>query len=317
MYPRMIRQAETEGREDAAGAFRLAFEGEARHAQLFRSALERLERRGAILLRTPSAPAPAQAPTSAPTAAAPAEAAGESPVTYEGVRGEMDRVAGLRRVRELVFGAQDGLISTVTVAATIMAASHDNRFAIIAGIGSAMAGTIAMAAGAYLGSRATSELEQGELEMEQSEILRRPDEEHAELVATYVHDGYSFEEAEALADRLMLDRDLTLQVMAERELGITTQIAQDPRKDALVMAVSYIGGAIVPLIAYIFVHDASAVLVSVILTLIGLAGIGVAKARITYRPILSSVLEVTGIGAASGALGYLLGEVLPRLFSAG
>ena len=314
MYPRMIRQAETEGRADAAGAFRLAFEGESRHAQLFSRAMERMRTRGTTT-RPRTAPQLAEpaALVQATPAAAPRQ---DESVSYEQVRSEADRVAGLRRVRELVFGAQDGLISTVTVAATIMAATQDNGTAIIAGIGSAMAGTISMAAGTYLGSRATSQMEQGELEMEQREIARRPDEEHAELVATYRHDGYSYEEAEALADRLMLDRDLTLQVMAERELGISPEVTKDARKDAAVMGVSYILGSIVPLTAFIFFHNASAVLVSVLLTLIALAGVGVAKARISYRPVLPSVLEVTGIGAASGTLGYLLGDWLPRLFGA-
>jgi VIT1/CCC1 family predicted Fe2+/Mn2+ transporter len=220
-------------------------------------------------------------------------------------------------VRELVFGAQDGLISTVTVAATIMAATQNSTIAIIAGMGSAMAGTISMAAGTYLGSRATSQMEQGEIEMEQAEIARNPDEEHAELIATYRHDGYSYEEAERLADRLMQDSALTLQVMAERELGITPEAPQDPRKDALVMGASYTVGALLPLAAYVFRQDDSAVILSVMLTLIALAVVGLVKARIAYRPVLSSVAEVTGIGAASGTLGYLLGEYLPRLFGAG
>jgi vacuolar iron transporter family protein len=179
-----------------------------------------------------------------------------------------------------------------------------------------MAGSISMSAGTYLGSRATSQLEQGELEMEQAELVRNPDEEHAEFVATYQHDGYSFEEAEMMADRLMQDKPLALQVMAERELGITPEVPQDPRKDAAVMAASYTGGALIPLIPYLIIGTTTAVVISVLLTLVALAGVGIAKAKITYRPVLPSVFEVTGIGAASGTLGYLLGEYLPRLFGA-
>jgi VIT1/CCC1 family predicted Fe2+/Mn2+ transporter len=160
-------------------------------------------------------------------------------------------------------------------------------------------------------------MEESEIAMEQAEILRNPDEEHAELVATYRHDGYSYEEAETMADRLMQDSALTLQVMAERELGITPEAPQDPRKDAAVMGVSYTVGALIPLAAYLFVEDARAVIISVVLTLVALIGVGIVKARITYRPVFASVLEVTGIGAASGALGYLLGEYLPRIFGAG
>jgi len=307
MYPRMIRQAEAENRPDAADAFRLAFEGESRHAKLFQQAFERLRSKQQIFV--PSIVAPA-----APSAGQPAEAA--TPVPYDQVQSELERVSGLRRIRELVFGAQDGLISSVAISATVMAATHQTSFAIVAGLASAMAGTISMAAGTYLGSRAASEMEEAEIDLERHEIATHPDEERAELVATYRHDGYSMEEAEALADRIMLDRELTLKVMAERELGISPDVAPDPRKDAAVMGASYVVGGLVPLSAYVFMNDPLAIPVSIALTLFALAGVGIAKARTAHRPVVPSVLEVMGIGAASGGLGYLLGDLLPSLLGA-
>ena len=179
-----------------------------------------------------------------------------------------------------------------------------------------MAGTISMAAGTYLGSRAASQMEQGELELERVELLRHPEEEQAELIATYRRDGYSIEEAEAMADRVMLDRDLALQVMAERELGISPEAPHDPRKDAAVMAGSYVVGGLIPLSAYLLVQGLLAVPVSMAVTLVALAVVGVGKARIARKSVVVSALEVTGIGAASGVLGYLLGDLLPRLFGA-
>lgn len=309
MYPRMIRQAEAENRADAADAFRLAFEGETRHARLFQQAFERLRSKQQIVV--PSLVTEPAATHAAPPAAPP------EPAPYDEVQRERERVSGQRRIRELVFGAQDGLISTVAIAATIMAATEKSSFAIVAGLASAMAGTISMAAGTYLGSRAASQMEEAELDLERREIAMHPDEERAELVATYRHDGYSIEEAEALADRIMQDRELALKVMAERELGISPEVSPDPRKDALVMAGSYVVGGLVPLSAYVFLNDLVAIPVSVAFTLLALGVVGVSKARTAHRRVLPSVLEVTGIGAASGGLGYLLGDLLPRLLGAG
>jgi len=309
MYPRMVRQAEAEGRTDAADAFRLAFEAESRHARLFGQAFEQL--RGAPQTVVPIEMAPQPGPRPAPRGdeATP-------PVPYEQVQSERERVAGLRRIREVVFGAQDGLISTVAIAATVMAATQKPQIAILAGVASAMAGTISMAAGTYLGSRAASQMEEAELDVERRELITHPDEEHAELVATYRHDGYSLEEAEALADRVMLDRDLALKVLAERELGITPEVALDPRKDAVVMGASYVVGGLIPLVAYVLLRDLTAIPASIGLTLVALAGVGVAKARTAHRSVFLSVLEVVGIGGAAGALGYLLGDWLPRLLGA-
>jgi VIT1/CCC1 family predicted Fe2+/Mn2+ transporter len=124
------------------------------------------------------------------------------------------------------------------------------------------------------------------------------------------------EEAEALADRIMQDRELTLKVMAERELGISPEVAPNPRKDAAVMGASYVVGGLVPLSAYVLITDLRAIPVSIVFTLLALAAVGVSKARTAHRPVLPSVLEVTGIGAVSGLLGFLLGDLLPKAFGA-
>lgn len=305
MYPRMIRQAQAEGRTDAVAAFRRAFQGETRHTGLFKQAYERLRSGGQIVVpsRVVVPLAPAEAPPPGP----------EATTTYAKVQGEKERVAGLRRIREVVFGAQDGLISTLAIAATVMAATRDSNVAMVAGLASALAGTISMAAGTYLGARATTQMEQAELELERLELIRHPDEEHAELVATYRHDGYGMEEAEAMADRVMRDREGALRVMAERELGISPEVPPDPRKDAAVMGASYVVGGLVPLLPYLVFRDLVAIPISIGLTLLALAGVGVVKARTAHRSVLPSILEVTGIGAASGALGYFLGDLLPRL----
>lgn len=304
MYPRMIRQAEADGRPDAAEAFRLAYEGESRHTKRFQQVLDRL-RSGQRQAGPTTLPPPVPAPTPAPTAPA---------VTYADVQKEKRRVAALRRIRELVFGAQDGLISSVAIAATVMAATGENHLAVIAGLASAGAGTISMAAGTYLGARAASELERAELEMEWNELIRHPEEERAELIATYRHDGYSLEEAERMADRLMADRERALQVMAERELGITPEAPLEPKKDALVMGASYALGGTLPVLSYFVIAGQTAIVASIALTLLALAGLGVVKARTVQAPVLRSVLQVTGIGAATGVFGYLLGDLLPRVF---
>jgi VIT1/CCC1 family predicted Fe2+/Mn2+ transporter len=160
-------------------------------------------------------------------------------------------------------------------------------------------------------------MEEAELEMEWRELLRRPDEERAELISTFRHDGYQLEEAETMADRLMDDRQLALRFMAERELGIASEAPTDPRKDAAVMAGSYVVGGLLPLIPYVLFADLLAIVASIALTILALGAVGVIKARTAHRPVFTSVLEVVGIGAAAGALGYALGEWLPRLFGIG
>lgn len=304
MYPRMIRQAEEEGRADAARTFRLAFDGESRHAELFEQTYTSLRsaqpRASGAMVPTPPVPIVPQAIETSPIP--------------EDLDSEKRRVAGLRRIREVVFGAQDALISIVAIAATVMAASGQAHLAIVAGLAAALAGTVSMAAGTYLGSRATTEMEEAEIEGERRELARDPDEELAELVHTFRRDGYSLTEAEQMADRLMEDLPMALRVMTERELGISPEALPDPGKDAGVMAASFGIGGLVPLLPYFFSAGVVSIAASVVLTLVALGAVGVIKARIAHRPLVRSVLEILGVGALSGALGFALGEYIPRLF---
>ena len=67
----------------------------------------------------------------------------------------------LSRLREIVFGVQDGLISNVALTTSMAIATESLTSIIIAGITGAIAGTFSMASGAFLSSRA--EFEVGEL----------------------------------------------------------------------------------------------------------------------------------------------------------
>ena len=116
VLPRMIRDAEAEGRADAAASFRLALERERHHREMFRSALETFD-------RTPSVRMPPR-PSAAPAAAAGAEpirpaerAAVVPPGGSDELVTEAVRIGRLSSIREVVFGAQDGLVSTFAVVA--------------------------------------------------------------------------------------------------------------------------------------------------------------------------------------------------------
>src|SRR5205823_7431150 len=98
------------------------------------------------------------------------------------------------------------------------------------------------------------------------------------------------EEAENMADRLMDDRQLALRFMAERELGISSEAPGDPRKDAGVMATSYLVGGLAPLIPYLLLPGLAAIGASIGVTVVALGIVGAVKARTAHRPMLTSIL---------------------------
>ena len=102
--------------------------------------------------------------------------------------------------------------------------------------------------------------------------------------------------------------------MLEKKLGISPDLGGNPLKDAAVMCVSFGAAAIIPIIPFLFFNVGwAAIGWSIGLSLAGLFGLGLVKGRLVQKSAILQGLEILGIGAASAALGYGLGEALPRL----
>jgi predicted membrane protein (TIGR00267 family) len=310
MFPKMIQEALDEGRTDAAESFRLAMNREHYHLGLFTEALKEFESKLGSPPRTPAA-LPSKEKTELPVSARPEIR--NNPSVPE-VKGEKGRIATLERIREVVFGMQDGLVSTVAVAASIMAATAHRPIVFIAGLTTAMAGTIAMGTGSYLASKAEKDLHSAEIEKEARELATHPEEEMAELIELYQQEGLTMDEAERLAERVASDRKLWLKTLTEKELGLTPEDLASPTKDALTMGISFMLGALVPLLPYIFIGTMPVIGASIAVTVATLFVVGLVKARVTGKHPLRAGLEVMLIGTASGLLGYLIGTILPQMF---
>jgi VIT1/CCC1 family predicted Fe2+/Mn2+ transporter len=322
MYPRTIRDAQDEGRKDAADSFSLAMERERHHLEVFTQALDQLEARRTVAVAPPS-------PATETTAEAVEDTLGReraefAPVaandldTFVNATIELDRerwrVASLGRIREVVFGAQDGILSTVALVTSVAVALDSQTAVLVAGLAAA-AGTISMATGAYLGSRAEQDVQRAEIAREAQEIEEKPAEELAELVVIYQREGRSFKEARRMADEIAEDKELWLRTLVEKELGISPDETSNPMKDAAAMGLSFLLAASVPIIPHILLTGTAAISVSVAGALVALFVLGSLKGRLVQKSPILQGLEILGIGAVSAAIGFALGDGIPRLIS--
>ena len=321
MYPRMIREAIAEDRADAAESFSLALERERHHLTVFTQALEQLEKKRSA---APPDLAPISQDEALSAGRAPAEAvpaAAPPPVpdldTFVSAAIELDRerwrVASLGRLREVVFGAQDGILSTVALVTSVAVAVDQTSIVLVAGFAAALAGMISMATGAYLGSRAEQDVQQAEIAREARELEENPAEELAELMVLFQREGKSYEEARHLADEIAEDKDLWLRTLVEKELGLSYEGTTSPWRDALAMASSFIPAAMVPIVPHMFLDGKLAIGISVGASLVALFALGVGKGRLVKKSPILQGLEILGIGAVSAGIGFALGEVIPRL----
>ena len=342
IYPRMIREALDEGNQDAADSFTLAMERERRHLEAFTEALTGLEAKLAaqsgrtsegygrqpIVPEIPVMPASIgdvsypQVPNGVLDGSGEALAAADRAFdrdTYNTAAAEVEReiwrVARMGRLREVVFGAQDGLLSTVALVTSLAVAFESQTTVVVAGLAGALPGMISMATGALLGSRAERDVQRAEIEREARELDTNPAEELAELVVLFQREGMTYSEARQMADEISQDRELWLRTMVEKELGISIEETTNPVKDAVVMGLAFITGAAVPLVPHFFLTGGQAIGVSVGATLAGLFTLGLVKGRMVERSPLLQGLEILGIGTLSAGVGYALGELIPRLFT--
>ena len=319
MYPRMIRDAQDEGRGDAADSFSLAMERERHHLEVFTQALDQLESRRIAVV---SQPAPSEAPTHVPQIQEQMEFARPATTdldTFVSAAIELDRerwrVASLGRIREVVFGAQDGILSTVALVTSVAVALDSHTAVLVAGLAAAAAGTISMATGAFLGSRAEQDVQRAEIAREAQEIEEKPAEELAELVVIFQREGRTYEESRRMAEEIAEDKDLWIRTLVEKELGISPDETTSPIKDAGVMGLSFLVAASVPIIPHILLTGTSAIWVSIASALVGLFVLGSFKGRMVQKSPILQGLEILGIGAVSAAIGFALGEGIPRLIS--
>lgn len=223
----------------------------------------------------------------------------------------------------MVFGAQDGLLTTLGLVAGVSGATSGRTSVLIAGFAGAVAGTLAMSAGAYIANLSQREVQQAEIELERAELERNPKREVAELVELFTEDGLSTSDATTIAGMIARHPEAMLKAMAEKELGISSQ-AGSGMIQTIVIGVAFLLGAIVPIVPWFFAGEvpilalgpfdpSPALILSVVVTGLALVAIGASKSRLANRSPLIGGLQIGSIGLGCAGVAYVLGTVVPAI----
>jgi predicted membrane protein (TIGR00267 family) len=214
-------------------------------------------------------------------------------------------------VRDMIFGANDGLVSTLAFVAGVFGAITDPYIVLLSGIAELFAGTISMAAGAYQSSK--SELEVLERESQRKKVKKRrtPEEERQELVKFYQEEGFKRGEAEAIVNRIVEQKELPTQAGTLEELGLAPEELGNPVKAGLLCGVSFGLAALVPILPFAFpaLSCTDALIVSIVATVATLFGVGAMKTMFSRKNWVRSGLEMMVIGASAAAITYMIGKL--------
>jgi len=217
-------------------------------------------------------------------------------------------------VRDMIFGANDGLVSTLAFVAGVVGAITNPSIVLLSGVAELFAGTISMAVGSYQSSK--SELEVLERESQKKKVKKgkTPEEEREELIKFYEAEGFKRGEAEAIVDRVVKEKYLPLQATTIEQLGLAPEELGNPAKAGVLCGVSFGLAALVPILPFVLpIGIWEALLASVIGTAATLFGVGAMKTIFSRRNWVRSGLEMMGIGASAAAITYLIGNLFSMI----
>ena len=214
-------------------------------------------------------------------------------------------------VRDIVIGMSDGLTVPFALAAGISGAVAATGIVVTAGMAEIAAGSIAMGLGGYLAARTDFEHYNTEQMRENYEIDHMPDKEKEEVADVFRNYGMDDEHIAPILTAMSADRKQWVDFMMRFELGLETPNPKRARTSALTIGLSYVVGGLIPLSPYILIHSIStALLVSIVVTLIALFLFGYIKGRVTGLNPLMGGVQTVFVGGLAAAVAFTLARLI-------
>lgn len=235
-------------------------------------------------------------------------------MALEVIEQKREVIEGRARIREFVFGIQDGLISTVGLLAGVQGATESNAVVIVTGLTAMFAGAISMAAGSYLSSSAEKEIFDKELREAERLAEREPYLAAEGLLRALSDEGLRKEQSYRIVKLLAQEERVFLRTFQEKVFGLGAAQINRPVQAALVMGFSFVVGAIVPLLPYLILAGFRALSLSIALASATLFTVGVFKGYLAGKSPLLSGLEFFFIAVGAALLGYLIGLAVQHFF---
>ena len=151
-------------------------------------------------------------------------------------------------LRAGVFGANDGLVSNLSLVLGVAAAGAERNTLLVTGLAGMFAGALSMAVGEYTSVASQRDLLRRQIALESRELSEAPEEEEAELAQLLRDKGLSSEQAEETARQMMQNPASALDTLVREELGLDPDDLGSPGRAAISSFLTFAGGAAFPLL---------------------------------------------------------------------
>lgn len=221
------------------------------------------------------------------------------------------RAFGGNALRAAVLGANDGLVSNLSLVMGVAGAALEQRSILIAGFAGLLAGASSMALGEWLSVQSSREFYRHQIETEREELEEMPEEEAEELALIYQARGLDEEQARAFAGGMMRNQETALATLAREELGIDPEeLGGSAWEAAVVSFILFAAGAIVPVLPFLFARGDAAVMLSVVCSAAALFLLGAGITLYTGRSVLFAGGRQVLFGLVAAALTFGIGRLV-------
>lgn len=210
-------------------------------------------------------------------------------------------------LRAAVLGANDGILSTASIAVGIASATTTREPIVLASLAGLVAGALSMAAGEYVSVSSQTDIERADIAREAAELAEMPEKELQYLATIYEMRGLKKETALQVAKELTEHDALGAHV--RDELGMTEISQAKPLQAALASGASFTCGALLPLLISIFMPIDNMVYYQYGLAIFFLMMLGALAARTGGSGIGKAVIRITLWGTVAMALSALVGYI--------
>ena len=232
----------------------------------------------------------------------------------EAIRARLEAAPSHGDLRDFIFGAIDGTVTTFAVVSGVSGAGLPAGVLIILGVANLVADGFSMGISNFLGTRAEKQQRAHIQREEQDQIRTVPEEEREEIRQIFAKKGFSGDDLERVVEVITSDDERWVSVMMREEHGYPAAEVS-PWRAGLVTYSGFMVAGLLPLLPFIYAAIAPGGLSNAFFWSMGLAGgvfftIGALKSLFVEQPWYWAGLEILGIGGVAAGLAYAVGAVL-------
>ncbi len=218
----------------------------------------------------------------------------------------------LDSIGDVTFGMEDGAVSIAGLVFGVAASTNDAAIVLLAGASGAAAGAVSMMAGTYLDVHSERSLARARIERLRQQIEADPGAARERVVAQLRESGFSDDEASAVRAAFERNPGAMLHHVAAYETGLPRPGNGTARAHAAWMFLADLFAAGVPVIPFALFPIETARVVSLVVTGMLMAALGVARGLIGREPVWRTTLQTMAIAGAAALAGVLIGRAVTR-----